>query len=98
MPFELWNAPGTFQSYINKSLQKYLDVFCAAYLDNILIYSKKSKNHAGQVLQVLKHLHERGIQIDIDKCKFLTKQVKYLGMIVTTKGIEINKKKMEAIH
>ena len=98
MPFGLCNALSTFQGYINKSLREYFDVFCTAYLDNILIYSKKSKNHAGQVLQVLKHLHKQVLQIDSNKCKFLTKQVKYLGMIVTTEGIKINKEKTEAIH
>ena len=50
------------------------------------------------MLKVLKCLHEQRLQVNIDKCKFLTKQIKYLDMIVTTKGIEIDKKKTEIIH
>lgn len=46
MPFGLCNASGTFQSYINDSFKEYLDVFCTAYLDDILIYSKNKKEHA----------------------------------------------------
>ena len=98
MPFGLCNALGIFQSYINKSLREYFDVFCTAYLDDILIYSKKNEDHASRVLQVLRCLHEQGLQVNIDKCEFLTKQVKYLGMIVTTKSIEINSKKTKAVQ
>ena len=39
MPFGLCNAPSTFQAFINDVLREYLDVFCSAYLDDILIYS-----------------------------------------------------------
>lgn len=36
MPFGLTNAPSTFQNYINSTLQEYLDVFCTAYIDDVL--------------------------------------------------------------
>ena len=98
MPFGLCNAPGIFQSYINEFVREYLNVFCTAYLEDILIYSTKEKKHAGHVLLVLKRLHKRGLQMDIDKCEFNTTRVKYLGMIVTTDGIEINTKKVDAIQ
>jgi hypothetical protein len=42
-PFRLANAPSTFQKYINYTLQDYLDEFCSAYINNILIYSFESK-------------------------------------------------------
>ena len=45
MPFGLCNAPGTFQSYINNSVREYLDVFCTAYLDDVLIYSDNEEEH-----------------------------------------------------
>ena len=98
MPFELYNAPKTFQGYINESLRKYLDMFCIVYLDDILIYSTKEENYAGQVLQVWKHLHGQSLQVDIDKCKFLTTKIKYLGMIITTESIEMDTKKTDAIQ
>ena len=40
MLFGLFNAPATFQKYINKILAQKLDVFVIVYLDNILIYIK----------------------------------------------------------
>ena len=54
MPFSLCNAPGTFQSYINNSLQEYLDVFCTAYFDNVLVYSMNEEEYIKHVLKVLR--------------------------------------------
>ena len=56
MPFGLCNTPGTFQSYINGSLQVYLNVFCTTYLDNVLVYSTKEEKHIRHVLDMLKWL------------------------------------------
>ena len=98
MPFGLCNAPGTFQGYINESLREYLDVFCTAYLDDVLIYSTRKEDHASHVLQVLRRLHKRGLQVNIDKCEFNTTRVKYLGMIVTTTRLKMDIKKVDAIQ
>ena len=38
-PFGLANAPSMFQKYINWALQEFLDEFCSAYIDNVLIYT-----------------------------------------------------------
>ena len=45
MPFRLTSAPATFQRFINDSLREYLNQFCSAYLDDILIYSKTKEEH-----------------------------------------------------
>jgi hypothetical protein len=45
MPFGLTNAPASFQPWMNQVLSDYLDVFCIAYLDDILIYSDNIKQY-----------------------------------------------------
>ena len=53
-PFGLANAPSTFQKYINWALRDYLDVFCSAYIDDILIYSSGTRaQHRDHVRKVL---------------------------------------------
>ena len=49
MPFGLCGAPSSFQEYINDVLREYLDIFCTAYIDDILIYSNSLKEHKGHV-------------------------------------------------
>ena len=40
MPFDLTNAPESFQDYFNKILAEKLDIFVIVYLDDTLIYTK----------------------------------------------------------
>ena len=63
-----------------------------------LIYTSKNEDHISHVLQVLRHLHKRILQVAINKFKFNTTKVKYLGMIVITDGIEIDTKNVDAIQ
>jgi hypothetical protein len=45
MPFRLTNGPATYQRFMNDVLFNYLDDFCTAYLDDILIYSENELDH-----------------------------------------------------
>jgi patatin-like phospholipase/acyl hydrolase len=98
MPFGLCNAPGTFQSYINKSVMEFLDVCCTAYLDDILIYSEDPSKHESQVLAILKRLLDRGLYVDINKCEFGVNDVKYLGLVVSIDSIKIDPEKVKAVQ
>lgn len=40
IPFRLANAPRSFQKFTNNKLKGYLDEFCTAYIDDVLIFSK----------------------------------------------------------
>ena len=99
-PFGLANAPSTFQKYINWALRDYLDVFCSAYIDDILIYSYGSRaQHRDHVRKVFQRLREAGLQVDIDKCEFEVKSTKYLGFIVEAqKGVRMDPGKVKAIR
>ena len=98
MPFGLANAPSSFQNYINDALKGYLDEFCTAYIDDILIFSDSLEEHQVHVKKVLQRLLDAGLQIDIKKCEFHVQSVKFLGMIVTTSGIKMDPSKLEVIQ
>ena len=97
MPFGLCNGPATFQSYINEALRGYLDEFCTAYLDDILIYSENELEHAEHVLKVFRRLEEAGLQIDATKCSFYATEVKYLGLIIGTTGVRMDPDKVRTV-
>lgn len=98
MPFGLTNAPSTFQNYINNTLQEYLDVFCTAYLDDVLIYSNTRQEHRQHVNKVLEKLRHAGLQLDLEKCQFEATEVKYLGLMISRRGIEMDSTKIECIR
>jgi hypothetical protein len=97
MPFGLTNAPASWQTFINDILGPFLDDFCTAYIDDILIYSQNMKDHREHVRKVLAKLKEHGIQIDIDKCEFHVTETKYLGLIISGDGIRMDPEKVAAI-
>ena len=97
MPFGLTGGPATFQHYINDMLFDYLDVFCTAYMDDILIYSQNQAEHTLHVRKVLQRLKEAGLQADVKKCEFNVKETRFLGMIVGVKGIRMDPAKIAAI-
>lgn len=97
LPFGLCNGPASFQRYINKVLFEYLDVFCTAYVDDILIYSEDPLEHEAHVRKVLEKLQEAGLQVDIKKSEFSVKKTKFLGFIVSTDGLQMDPEKVAVI-
>jgi hypothetical protein len=98
LPFGLTNGPSTFQRFINDTLMGYLDDFCSAYIDDILIYSDSVKEHKAHVKKVLQRLREAGLQADIKKCEFHVTETKYLGFIIGTDGIAVDPEKIAAVE
>ncbi|RYN98817.1 hypothetical protein AA0121_g13479 [Alternaria tenuissima] len=98
-PFGMANSPSTFQRYINWTLREYLDEFCSAYLDDVLIYTDGSlQQHQEHVKKVLSKLQAAGLHVDIKKCEFEVKSTKYLGFIIDAgKGIRMDPEKVKAI-
>ena len=98
-PFGLSGGPATFQRYINSVLQLYLDEFCTAYIDDVLIFSNGSKaDHREKVKLVVRKLLEAGLTIDVKKCAFEAPSVTYLGYIVDAgKGLRMDPAKIQAI-
>jgi len=97
VPFGLTNGPATYQRYMNDVLFDYLDDFCTAYLDDILIYSENELEHEEHVKKVLERLRQAGLQADIKKCEFSVKKTKFLGFIISTNGIEVDLEKTAVI-
>jgi len=86
-PFGLTNAPSLFQHFINNTLRPYLDVFCTAYINNILVYSNNLAKHKKHVDFILEALRGASLQLDIDKYKFYKTEVLYLRLVISIDGI-----------
>ena len=98
LPFGLTNGLAIYQWYINDVLFDYLDDFCTAYLDDIMIYFKNELEHQEHVCKVLQWLYKTGLQADIKKLEFSVKCIKYLGFIISIDGIEVDPEKITVIN
>ena len=97
LPFGLTNGPSSFQQYINDALWEFLNDFCQAYLDDILIYSRTKREHTRHVRLVLDKLREAGLQVDIKKCEFDVEETVFLGVIVSGSGLRMDPEKVKVI-
>jgi hypothetical protein len=94
MLFGLTNTPTSFQRWINEILSDYLDMFCIAYLDDILIYSDNLKQHCQHIKMILSRVEEVGLTLKASKCKFHTNKTEYLRYIISPVGIKMDLEKV----
>ncbi len=97
LSFELTNNLISFQQYMNDVLWNFLNDFCQAYLNNILIYSKIQKKHKQHVKMILDCLWDVDLQIDIRKCEFNIEETIFLKIIVSKQDLCMNFIKVKAI-
>jgi len=64
----------------------------------MLILSKNEKEHRDHLTEIMMVLEREKLYRNLKKCPFFTNKVTVLGYIVTTKGIEADKAKVEAIR
>jgi hypothetical protein len=98
MPFGLTNAPALFQRWMNEVLSDYLDIFCIAYLYDILIYSNDIETDRKHVKMILKRVEEVGLILKASKCEFHTDTTEYVGYIIVPTGISMDPKKVKAVE
>lgn len=98
MPFGLANAPASFQAVINDVLRPYLDIFCLAYLDDILIYSDSQEEHDQHVMKVLEALQKADLFVKLEKCCFDVTETEFLGYTLSTNGIAMSEERLNTIQ
>ena len=97
LSFELINDSISWQHYMNDLLFEYINHFCQMYLNDILIYSKTRREHERHLTQIFQKLKEVELQIDIKKCEFFQTKVSFLDVILSTKSLRMNPKKIQNI-
>ena len=97
MPFGLTNAPAVFMDLMHRVLQEYLNEFVIVFIDDILVYSKTEELHQEHLRMVLQTLREHRLYAKFSKCDFWSREVKFLGHVVTSEGIAVDSSKVEAV-
>lgn len=98
MPFELCNAPSSFQVTMNNTFAPYLCKFIIVFFGGILVYNKTFSEHLEHLKITFQVLSVDSFFLKFVKCLFATQQVEYLGQIVSKKGVECVPVKIEAIQ
>lgn len=96
MPFGLCSAPSTFQAIMNLIFHPHFRKFILVFFDDILIYSPSWKLHLIHMRKALEILKKHSFFVKATKCEFAKQELAYLGHIVMSQCIKVDKRKIEA--
>ena len=97
MPFGLKNTGATYQRLINLMFYDLLGDIVEVYIDDVIVKSMSKESHATDLEKVFKILKTFNMKMNPDKCTFGVTGGKFLGCMVSSKGIEANQEKVQAI-
>ncbi|RVW34166.1 Retrovirus-related Pol polyprotein from transposon 17.6 [Vitis vinifera] len=97
MPFGLCNAPATFQRCMLSIFSDMVERIMEVFMDDITIYGGTFEECLVNLEAVLNRCIEKDLVLNWEKCHFMVHQGIVLGHIISEKGIEVDKAKVELI-
>ena len=98
MPFSLKNAGSTYQWMMTKMFKPQLGKNVEVYIDDMVVKSKLVSEHVMDLTSIFEFLREHKLRLNASKCSFGVGSGKFLGYMVTHRGIEINPDQIKAIN
>nr|CAD2206442.1 unnamed protein product [Meloidogyne enterolobii] len=96
VPFGLSGAPTTFQRAMEEVRQACSRSFLV-YLDDCILGSEDERSHLNDLGAFLKTIKEAGLKLKPEKCKVGQSEIRYLGHLISAKGIRIDPRDLEPI-
>ena len=97
MPFGLKNAPSTFQRIVKSILRPFAGRGVENYLDDIVVYTETKEKHRQLLTDVTDALLKANIRLRREKCRFVVKEIEFLGYVVSHKQIRPSPAKTKAV-
>ncbi|GJU38451.1 reverse transcriptase domain-containing protein [Tanacetum coccineum] len=97
MPFGQKNVGATYQRLVDSTFQYQIGRNLEAYMDNMVIKSKDEKFPLADIAETFDNLKKINMKVNPKKCSFGVEEGKFLGYMVTLKGIKANPKKTKAL-
>ncbi|KAJ9544554.1 hypothetical protein OSB04_024261 [Centaurea solstitialis] len=97
MPFGLKNAGSTYQRLVNMMFKEHLGRTMEVYIDDMLVKSERSHDHIDHLKQSFDILRQYKMKLNPTKCSFGVRAGKFLGYMVTQRGIEASPEQIKAI-
>ena len=79
-----------FKSQLGKNVE--------AYIDDMVVKSKEDFGHLFDLGEVFAILRKHKLRLNASKCSFGVRSRKFLGYMITHRGIEVNPDQIRAIH
>ena len=90
MPFGLKNVGSTYQRMMTRMFEPQLGKSIEVYEDDMVVKSKVVSEHVGDLRAIFDILREHKLCLNASKCSFGVRSGKFLGYMITYRGIEVS--------
>jgi hypothetical protein len=97
MPFGLKNAGTTYQRLLKRMFQNQIGRNVEVYVDDLLVKSIRATRHIKDLRETFRTLREYNMKLNPMKCAFGVSSGKFLGFMVSHRGIEANPEKVRVV-
>ncbi|XP_025684690.1 uncharacterized protein [Arachis hypogaea] len=97
MPFGLKNAGATYQRLMDKVFQQQIGRNMEVYVDDMVAKTPMQGSHCDDLVEIFRQLRAYNMRLNPDKCAFRVQGGKFLGFMLTSRGIEANPEKCKAV-
>ncbi|XP_016206084.1 uncharacterized protein LOC107646414 [Arachis ipaensis] len=97
MPFGLKNAGATYQRMMDKVCRRQIGRNMKIYVDDMVAKTTQEKSHCDDLREIFEQIRAYNMRLNPEKCAFGVQGGKFLGFMLTSRGIEENPEKCEAI-
>ena len=98
IPFGLKNARSTYQRMMTRMFEPQLGKNIEIYVNDMVVKSKMVSEHLGDLSSTFNVLRKHKLRLNASKCSFGVGLGKFLGYMVTHRGIEVNPNQIKAIN
>ena len=96
--FGLKNVGSTYQQMMTKMFEPQLGRNIEVYVDYMVVKSKVVSEHVEDLTNIFEILRKHKLRLNASKCSFVVGLGKFLGYMVTHRGIEVNPEQIKAIN
>ena len=97
MPFNLKNVGATYQRLMDYVFHDMIVQNVEVYVDDIVVKSDSCEQHISDLKEVFQALRKYRMRLNPEKCAFGVEGGKFLGFMLTHRGIDANPEKCKAI-
>ena len=95
MPFGLFNAPANLQRCMLSMFSDMVERIMEVYMDDFTVYGGDFEECLTNLEAILQRCIEKNLVLNWEKCHFMVNQGIVLGHIISSRGIEVDKAKIE---
>ncbi|GKV48579.1 hypothetical protein SLEP1_g55379 [Rubroshorea leprosula] len=98
MPFGLKNAGATYQKLVQIIFKLQIGKNIEVYVDDMIVTSVRAEDHIDDLDETFRNLRRAQMKLNPMKCTFAVESGKFLGYVVSKKGIEVNLENVQAVQ